>query len=70
MSHAAFLGLARDMYRSLLNCIEGLHRQGAIVVEVIESLQYVTSLSLLRTQPEFSLGLKRLLQLSQLCKKN
>ena len=31
------------MYRSLLNCIEGLHRQDAIIVEVIESIKYALS---------------------------
>ncbi|KAI0723740.1 Vps54-domain-containing protein [Cerioporus squamosus] len=38
MSHPAFLDLARGMYRSLLNCIEGLYRQGAIVIDVVQSL--------------------------------
>ncbi|KAI1791647.1 Vps54-domain-containing protein [Ganoderma leucocontextum] len=39
MTHPGFLDLARGMYRSLLNCIEGLHRQDAIVIEVIQSLR-------------------------------
>ncbi|TBU35477.1 Vps54-domain-containing protein [Dichomitus squalens] len=39
MTHPAFMDLARGMYRSLLNCIEGLHRQGAIVIEVVQSIQ-------------------------------
>ncbi len=41
MSHSAFLDLARSMYRGYLNCIEGLHRQGAIVIDVVQSIQYV-----------------------------
>ena len=43
MTHPAFMGLTRGMYRSLLNCIEGLHRQGATVIEVIQSIQYVSN---------------------------
>ena len=43
MTHPAFMDLTRGMYRSLLNCIEGLHRQGAIVIEVIQSIQYVSN---------------------------
>ncbi|KAI0807877.1 Vps54-like protein-domain-containing protein [Fomes fomentarius] len=39
MSHPAFLEIARSMYRSLLNCIEGLHRQGGVIVDVIQSIQ-------------------------------
>ena len=46
MDHTAFLELARGMYRSLLNCIEGVHRQGAIIVEVVQRIQCVTILSL------------------------
>ncbi|TFK92261.1 Vps54-domain-containing protein [Polyporus arcularius HHB13444] len=38
MSHSAFLDLARGMYRGYLNCIEGLHRQGAIVIDVVQSI--------------------------------
>lgn len=43
MSHAAFMDVARAMYRSLLNCIEGLYRENAIIVEVVQSIQYVCS---------------------------
>ncbi|EIW51753.1 Vps54-domain-containing protein [Trametes versicolor FP-101664 SS1] len=39
MSHAAFMDVARAMYRSLLNCIEGLYRENAIIVEVVQSIQ-------------------------------
>ena len=42
MTHPAFMDLTRGMYRSLLNCIEGLHRQSAIVIEVVQSIQYVS----------------------------
>lgn len=43
MSHAAFMDVARAMYRSLLNCIEGLYRENAIIVEVVQGIQYVCS---------------------------
>ncbi|KAI0815998.1 Vps54-like protein-domain-containing protein [Trametes gibbosa] len=36
MSHSSFMDLSRSMYRSLLNCIEGLYRENAIIVEVIQ----------------------------------
>ncbi|KAH9848897.1 Vps54-like protein-domain-containing protein [Lenzites betulinus] len=39
MSHSSFMDLSRSMYRSLLNCIEGLYRENAIIVEVIQSIQ-------------------------------
>ncbi|KAI0362663.1 Vps54-domain-containing protein [Trametes cingulata] len=39
MSHASFMDLARSMYRSLLNCIEGLHRENGIIIEVVQSIQ-------------------------------
>ncbi|KAL6301781.1 Vps54-like protein-domain-containing protein [Sparassis latifolia] len=39
MSHPTFVGLARIMYRSLLNCIEGLQGQGAVVVEVLQAIR-------------------------------
>ncbi|KAI0647540.1 Vps54-domain-containing protein [Trametes meyenii] len=39
MSHASFIDLARGMYRSLLNCIEGLHRENDIIIEVISGIQ-------------------------------
>ncbi|KAI0780435.1 Vps54-domain-containing protein [Trametes elegans] len=39
MSHESFMNLARSMYRSLLNCIEGLYRQNAMIVEVVQGIQ-------------------------------
>ena len=39
MSHPAFMDLARMMYKSLLRCIERLHREGALVVEVLQGLR-------------------------------
>ncbi|KAH9900817.1 Vps54-domain-containing protein [Cubamyces lactineus] len=39
MSHTSFMDLARSMYRGLLNCIEGLHRENAIVIEVVQGIQ-------------------------------
>ncbi|OSD08356.1 Vps54-domain-containing protein [Trametes coccinea BRFM310] len=39
MSHSSFMDLVRSMYRGLLNCIEGLHRENGIVVEVVQSIQ-------------------------------
>ncbi|KAI0820203.1 Vps54-like protein-domain-containing protein [Trametes gibbosa] len=39
MSHSSFMDLSRSMYRSLLNCIEGLYRENAIIVEVIQGIQ-------------------------------
>ncbi|KAI9061503.1 Vps54-domain-containing protein [Trametes sanguinea] len=39
MSHSSFMDLVRSMYRGLLNCVEGLHRENAIVVEVVQSIQ-------------------------------
>ena len=53
MTHPVFLDLARGMCRSLLNCIEGLHRQDAIVIEVIQSLQYAISSSAFRTELKY-----------------
>ncbi|KAI0748630.1 Vps54-like protein-domain-containing protein [Daedaleopsis nitida] len=41
MPHPAFLNIARNVYRSLLNCIEGLHRQGTIILEVAQSVHPV-----------------------------
>ncbi|KAJ2968043.1 hypothetical protein NUW54_g13332 [Trametes sanguinea] len=41
MSHSSFMDLIRSMYRGLLNCVEGLHRENVIVVEVVQSIQYV-----------------------------
>ncbi|KAH9832999.1 Vps54-like protein-domain-containing protein [Rhodofomes roseus] len=39
MSHSAFMDLARMMYKSLLRCIERLHREGSIIVEVLQSIR-------------------------------
>ncbi|KAI0636410.1 Vps54-like protein-domain-containing protein [Trametes polyzona] len=39
MSHVSFMELARSMYRSLLNCIEGLHRENVMIIEVIQGIQ-------------------------------
>ncbi|OBZ75271.1 Vacuolar protein sorting-associated protein 54, chloroplastic [Grifola frondosa] len=39
MAHPAFMSLAHVMYRSLLNCIEGLQRQGTIIVEVVQTIR-------------------------------
>ena len=71
MTHPEFLELARGMYRSLLNCIEGLHRQSAIVVEVIQSLQYVIRPFLYSEHSlNFLLDPRRLLWTFRLCKRN
>ena len=37
----AFMDLARIMYGSFLNCIEGLQAQNAIVISVLEAIRYV-----------------------------
>ncbi|KAH9928538.1 Vps54-like protein-domain-containing protein [Epithele typhae] len=39
MEHGTFIDLIRSVYKGLLNSIEGLHRQGAIIIEVIQSIQ-------------------------------
>lgn len=39
MSHLEFMALIRVIYKSLLGCVEGLQIQGAIIVEVVESVQ-------------------------------
>ncbi|KAI0371696.1 Vps54-domain-containing protein [Pilatotrama ljubarskyi] len=39
MSHYSFMDLARSMYRSLLNCVEGLHRENHVIIEVVQSIQ-------------------------------
>ncbi|KZT71406.1 Vps54-domain-containing protein [Daedalea quercina L-15889] len=39
MSHPAFMDLARMMYKSLLRCIERLHREGTIIVEVLQAIR-------------------------------
>ncbi|EIN07187.1 Vps54-domain-containing protein [Punctularia strigosozonata HHB-11173 SS5] len=38
MSHAEFIVFARKLYRTLLNCIEGLQTQNVIIMEVLEPL--------------------------------
>ena len=37
----AFVDLARIMYGSFLNCIEGLQAQNGIIIEVLEAIPYV-----------------------------
>lgn len=37
MEHPSFMEVARTMYRSFLNCVEGLQTQSAIILEVLES---------------------------------
>ncbi|PCH37766.1 Vps54-domain-containing protein [Wolfiporia cocos MD-104 SS10] len=39
MDYSAFMELARMMYSSLLRCILGLHRQSAVIVEVLENVR-------------------------------
>ncbi|KZT09727.1 Vps54-domain-containing protein [Laetiporus sulphureus 93-53] len=39
MPHPEFMELARAMYRSLLQCIRGLQRQHAIIVEVLQAVR-------------------------------
>lgn len=41
MVHPAFMDLARIMYGSLLRCIEGLHRQNAVIADVLQAIRYV-----------------------------
>lgn len=44
MSHPDFIVLIQKIYRSLLNGVEGLQAQGAIIIEVLSALGYATSL--------------------------
>lgn len=41
MSHPDFMNLIRAMYGSLMNCIEGLQRQGDVVIQVLQSIRSV-----------------------------
>ena len=41
MEHPTFLDVARGVYKSLLNCIEGIQRQDTIIIDVIQSIQCV-----------------------------
>lgn len=44
MAHSSFMELVRLMYRSFLNCIEGLQTQAAIILDVLEAIRYASSL--------------------------
>ncbi|CDO76445.1 hypothetical protein BN946_scf184781.g22 [Trametes cinnabarina] len=39
MSHSSFMDLIRSLYRNLLSCVQGLHRENAIILEDIQSIQ-------------------------------
>ncbi|TCD63552.1 hypothetical protein EIP91_005298 [Steccherinum ochraceum] len=39
MAHPSFMDMARLMYKSFLNCVEGLQAQTAIILEVLEDLR-------------------------------
>ncbi|OCH88200.1 Vps54-domain-containing protein [Obba rivulosa] len=39
MDHLTFMELARTMYKSLMLCVEGIQRQNAVIVEVLEALR-------------------------------
>lgn len=41
MAHTDFLVVIQDIYRSLLNAVEGLQAQGAIILEVIGAVKCV-----------------------------
>lgn len=41
MPHSDFLSLIREIYRSMLNGIEGLQTQGRIIVEFLETIRLV-----------------------------
>ncbi|KAI8982849.1 Vps54-domain-containing protein [Trametes punicea] len=68
MSHSSFMDLARSMYRSLLNCIEGLHRENAIIVEVVQGIQSPkASVDLTALQEELSDILSSAAELANAC---
>src|ERR1700731_2513284 len=43
MSHTNFMPLMREMYRKLLNCVEGLQSQNMLIMQMISSMQWVPS---------------------------
>lgn len=42
MPQPSFMESARVMFRSFLNCIEGLQVQNGVIVEVLEAIRYCT----------------------------
>ncbi|EMD38072.1 hypothetical protein CERSUDRAFT_113213 [Gelatoporia subvermispora B] len=55
MEHSSFMELARTMYASLMRCVEGIHRQNVIIVEVLEALRSPkTSVDLSALQEDLS----------------
>ena len=39
MTHPEFMTLIRGVYGSLMNCIEGLQREGDVIVQVLQSIR-------------------------------